>query len=453
MNLMNKETINLPRLINLVAEKASVNPATARRFLHDLFAYIEDRLAQGESVKIKGVGEFVRGEDASNPVLFKADEDLAALANEPFSAFSAVELNDEAVDEIKALDEKPEPVQEAVKAEVEEVIETTSPAPETPQDVEVSVTEETVTEAEPEKSVEDKIEEKVEVATAPVEANAEEEVTVSESEALPETEPEVVEEVSESQEAPKEVVIETIVPHEPEVKAEEEPEEVTEHEEELPEPEHHREHSESHERHHSSFRKRKYFEDYERDRDIRRNNTMWLVLGVLIGLIIGLVGGYFAGKTMAAYQLPEADDYALIDELEPDTVSLTVSKITAPVKTDTAKPAASAATAPATSNTAVEHTASTEPKPAAATAKKAEPVYDTITSKRYLSILAKDHYGEKKYWIFIYNANPQLGNPNKISPGTKVLIPARESFEEATKAQTDAKAQKMLNQLAKKYKF
>ena len=57
MNLMNKETINLPRLINLIAEKASVNPATARRFLHDLFAYIEEQLAQGESVKIKGVSK------------------------------------------------------------------------------------------------------------------------------------------------------------------------------------------------------------------------------------------------------------------------------------------------------------------------------------------------------------------------------------------------------------
>lgn len=446
MNLMNKETINLPRLINLVAEKASVNPATARRFLHDLFAYIEEQLAQGESVKIKGVGEFVRGEDASNPVLFKADEDLAALANEPFSAFSAVELNDEAVDEIKALDEKPEPVQEAVKAEVEEVIETPSPVVEAPQAVEIPVPEETVEEAEPEKAVEEKIEEKVEVVTAPEVAEAEE-VTVSESEVLPENEPVVVEEETVSQESLKEVVIETVVQPEPEAKAEEEPEAVTEEpEEELPKHEHHKEHSEGHERHHSSFRKRKYFEDYERDRDIRRNNTMWLVLGVLIGLIIGLVGGYFAGKTMAAYQLPEEDDYALIDELEPDTVTLSVSEITAPVKTDTVKPAANAAAAPATSSAAVEHTA-------AATAKKAEPVYDTITSKRYLSILAKDHYGEKKYWIFIYNANPQLGNPNQISPGTKVLIPARESFEEATKAQTDAKAQRLLNQLAKKYKF
>lgn len=449
MNLMNKETINLPRLINLIAEKASVNPATARRFLHDLFAYIEEQLAQGESVKIKGVGEFVRGDDASNPVLFKADEDLAALANEPFSAFSAVELHDEAVDEIKALDEKPEPIQEPTQSKVE--IEDMYKAPEvTPPSAEEThhpiATEELL--SEPEAIIEEKIEEVVEAPAALTEVVAGEGTNVSEPYETP-TENAVTVEV---QPQPKEALsreVQNATRPEPETttEAKQQPE-VTD---VISVPEAKSEVYERREGHHSSHRHHRYVEEYERP--AQSSHTMWLVLGILIGLILGLVGGYFAGKTMAAYELPAEDDYSLIDELEPDTVPLSVTEIMA-TSTDSAKQVATQAVAPATATpAAVEHTAASEPKPTPAPEKKAEPVYDTITSKRYLSILAKDHYGEKKYWIFIYNANPQLGNPNQISPGTKVLIPARESFEEATKAQTDAKAQRLLNQLAKKYKF
>lgn len=449
MNLMNKETINLPRLINLIAEKASVNPATARRFLHDLFAYIEEQLAQGESVKIKGVGEFVRGEDASNPVLFKADEDLAALANEPFSAFSAVELHDEAVEEIKALDEKPEPIQEPTpaKVDVEDVYEV--PAV-TPQDAEIAnapiATEESL--SEPEAIIEEKIEEVVEAPAAVTEVVAGEGTNVIEPYETP-TENAVTVEV---QPEPKEALsreVQNATRPEPETTTETKQQpEVTD---VISVPEAKSEVYERREGHHSSHRHHRYVEEYERP--AQSSHTMWLVLGILIGLILGLVGGYFAGKTMAAYELPAEDDYSLIDELEPDTVPLSVTEIMA-TSTDSAKQVATQAVAPATATpAAVEHTAASEPKPTPAPEKKAEPVYDTITSKRYLSILAKDHYGEKKYWIFIYNANPQLGNPNQISPGTKVLIPARESFEEATKAQTDAKAQRLLNQLAKKYKF
>lgn len=450
MNLMNKETINLPRLINLIAEKASVNPATARRFLHDLFAYIEEQLAQGESVKIKGVGEFVRGDDASNPVLFKADEDLAALANEPFSAFSAVELNDEAVDEIKALDEKPEPIQEPTQSnvEIEDVYEAPAVTPPSAEETHHPIATEELL-SEPEAIIEEKIEEVVEAPAALTEVVASEGVAVSEPDEVP-TENTVTVEV---QPAPKEAVSEEVqnaTRPEPETTTETKQQpEVTD---VISEPEAKSEVYERREGHHSSHRHHRYVEEYERP--AQSSHTMWLVLGILIGLILGLVGGYFAGKTMAAYELPAEDDYSLIDELEPDTVPLSVTEITA-TSTDTAKQSAPQQVAPAAStNPAVEHTAASEPKPAAAAPeKKAEPVYDTITSKRYLSILAKDHYGEKKYWIFIYNANPQLGNPNQISPGTKVLIPARESFEEATKAQTDAKAQRLLNQLAKKYKF
>lgn len=95
----------------------------------------------------------------------------------------------------------------------------------------------------------------------------------------------------------------------------------------------------------------------------------------------------------------------------------------------------------------------TEPAPEPQAPKAAEPEYDTVTKSRFLTTMARDHYGKKNYWIFIYNANPQLGDPNRIAPGTRILIPAKESFAGATEKETDAKAQALLNELSRKYKL
>ena len=170
---------------------------------------------------------------------------------------------------------------------------------------------------------------------------------------------------------------------------------------------------------------------------------MWILIGVLIGLILGLIGGFFAGRAMAKYDFDE-ETY----DVDSDTVALlpsSIDSIITPVATAPTAAPAPAATEPA------KPEAKAETKPAAAPAP--EPVYDTITSTKFLTTLARQHYGVKNYWIFIYEANPQLGNPNSIRPGTRVLIPAKESFMESTKAETDAKAQRLLNALAKRYKL
>ncbi len=450
---MNKETINLPRLISLIAEGASVSPATARRFLHDLFAYVENCLADGETVKIDGIGEFVRSDDNANPVLFKADADLAAIANEPFSAFSAVTLNDDAVDEIEnykaPVVDTYDVADEPVPLQHEEVVLEISESEPSSEPEQPAIQEDVVEVEQPDKSEAD--------VTAEEIVSQSEEVSV-ENEEVDETVEVPAAAVSEQEVEVAPTPEEIISVPEPQVEADAAPETETasvenEVAEEHPEQNQPAEQKEDARRYAQApgYRKSRH-RDYSHNhaaQSASRNSSghaMWLVLGVLIGLIIGLIGGYFAGKTMQAYQLPD-DDSALLFE---DTDTLVETAPIQEVKADT--------------NPVVEHqaVAQTEPaeevkesaKPAEpAPAKAAEPVYDTITSSRYLSILARDHYGVKNYWIFIYQANPQLGNPNQIRPGTKVLIPARESFEEATKAQTDAKAQKLLNQLAKKYKF
>lgn len=52
------------------------------------------------------------------------------------------------------------------------------------------------------------------------------------------------------------------------------------------------------------------------------------------------------------------------------------------------------------------------------------PVYDTVTTTRYLTTIAKEHYGNFNLWPIIYEANAAiLGHPNRIRPGTKVVVP------------------------------
>ena len=51
-------------------------------------------------------------------------------------------------------------------------------------------------------------------------------------------------------------------------------------------------------------------------------------------------------------------------------------------------------------------------------------VYDTITKTRYLTTMAKDHYGNYNLWPYIYEENKaMLGHPDRIKPGTQVVVP------------------------------
>ncbi len=51
--------------------------------------------------------------------------------------------------------------------------------------------------------------------------------------------------------------------------------------------------------------------------------------------------------------------------------------------------------------------------------------YDTISKTRYLTTMAKEHYGNYNLWPYIYEENKAiLGHPDRIRPGTKVVIPS-----------------------------
>lgn len=58
-----------------------------------------------------------------------------------------------------------------------------------------------------------------------------------------------------------------------------------------------------------------------------------------------------------------------------------------------------------------------------------ELVYDTISTTRFLTTMAKEHYGNFNLWPVIYEENSAiLGHPDRIKPGTKVVVPSLEKY-------------------------
>lgn len=84
--------------------------------------------------------------------------------------------------------------------------------------------------------------------------------------------------------------------------------------------------------------------------------------------------------------------------------------------------AADSASVPdAAGESAAEQIQCDEPVP---TAPSDRVVYDTIGTARYLTTMAKSHYGNNKFWPYIYEENKdRIGHPDRIRPGTPIVIP------------------------------
>lgn len=83
-----------------------------------------------------------------------------------------------------------------------------------------------------------------------------------------------------------------------------------------------------------------------------------------------------------------------------------------------------------------------------------KPVYDTISKTRFLTTMARDHYGSYYLWPYIYMENSSfLGHPDRIKPGTKVVIPPAEKYGiNAKNKECIAKAKKLGVEIYARYK-
>lgn len=374
-------TITLSQLITRLAAVTGVDNNTARRFLRTLFATVEDALAEGHSVTIKGVGTFRPVNDEFRgtgiTVAFTPDKEIAAELNKPFEMFTAVEL----ADGLTFDDETP--------------IEKTPEA-------------------------------------APVETVSEETPTI-------ET---VVEETPDEPEAPEIIVSEvpeTVVTETPEIQAEPQPEPRTlrwpEEEEEQPAPQ-----TPTHVAEPAPAAETR--ED-EEETQPRRRNLLWLWISLI--LLAVCIGAYL----VAVYTTPvgpriETDDQEEIDIAAADSMIEEIPVENVATATPEPQAKAEASRAPAIAP---------EPEPAAAPAQEQAkaPVYDTVDVS--LIRLAKKHYGESSYWVFIYEANTDIiSNPNRIRPGQRVVIPDRSTLPGASTAETRAIAKQKQTELLNRFK-
>ncbi|MDE6526543.1 MAG: hypothetical protein K2L75_04740, partial [Muribaculaceae bacterium] len=179
---------------------------------------------------------------------------------------------------------------------------------------------------------------------------------------------------------------------------------------------------------------------------VQRNSRMW------IWILLIVAGGGLLGYLFAQLD-SEEESYGVGTEPE----------VEAPVDTTSFEEvaveelaAATAAPAPVVAEENVAPEPQPEPAPvveAAPVEKKEKLVYDTVTGTNYLAKMARKYYGRSSYWVFIYQANTDvLDNPDRIKPGTKVLIPPKSSFAGDTEAATQRKADALRAELDRKYK-
>lgn len=81
-------------------------------------------------------------------------------------------------------------------------------------------------------------------------------------------------------------------------------------------------------------------------------------------------------------------------------------------------------------------------------------VYDTIRPHSGLGVMARKHYGNYHFWPYIYKENEKiLGHPDRITPGTRVIIPPLSKYGVNAKSQEDiAKAKKLDAEIYGRYK-
>lgn len=163
--------------------------------------------------------------------------------------------------------------------------------------------------------------------------------------------------------------------------------------------------------------------------------AIWVTIAFVLGLIIGGAICYFCHDTIKIVISPddrETGSDIIIDEIQP-TEEIEIIEIEDLEPAITEETSAVAA-APEIDNERVE-------------------VYDTVTPQRFLTTMARQYYGQMEYWVFIYEANADvLGNPNRIKPGTRVIIPDKSEFTaNETPDQTLARAKQMSREIYNRY--
>ena len=429
------QKITFPELVNAISESTGYSKHLSEEFLKELFSLIANTLASGENVKIKKLGTFKvvevdarksvkvgTGEEIEIPghkkVSFTPDKELAEAINLPFAAFETIELKDSVTDEmLESTDDQP--LTDDISTEVKK--EVTPPLPLTEWDAEDDADDidETKDDIAPESSeMPDEgdditqsdldniadyndIEEDDSIIIVAsdeidIETTSDDNETNATAESIDSVDSESAEErPSETVEISEQRIIETTI-SEASINQEstsEEPE------------------SQAIAAETESYEESLQLEaDSDEETSTRRK-------GFLPGFIWGIVASLavFAIAATAIYfvnpQLFNIDSEALTQSTQIASADNLATDSTSAI-TDTAQ-----------GSTSVEKVIMPDTKPSD------EVVYDTISLTRFLTTMAREHYGNYHLWPYIYEENSKiLGHPDRIRPGTRVVIPSMEKY-------------------------
>ena len=168
---------------------------------------------------------------------------------------------------------------------------------------------------------------------------------------------------------------------------------------------------------------------------------MWMIIIALIAFLGGIALGYLGRHRIEAFF--NSTDPVAADSIEPIPVSVDTATVSEPdVDTSTV--------AITEQDIALVNDPTTDPeKPAEDTIR-----YDVISGNRFLTTMAREYYGHQDYWSYIYKENEaNLHHPDKIRPGTRVIIPDFEKYRTSTDPeQNRIDARRMGVEIYKRYK-
>lgn len=438
--------LTLPDLVADISSRTGIPKLKVEEFLKEFIALASETLEAGESVRIKGIGTFKVSEvearrsvhvatgetieiPAHHKVAFSASSELADAVNEPFAFFEAVELADGVSEEMLA-----EAAENPFESAIEKEIATEYDFPETELNPEegARAAEEFVEDFE-----EEVRSEKAKEAAKPSEVMVDVPFEFAGDDAEDDGGEKLNDEPAENQTPATALATEKPVTEE---LANEEP--VTEKKTADP-----------------------YYEAVEEEfaEPAAKTHGKAARSGFNAGLVIGILGatcaiflalaiwravgpesysrlvGIVPQNTETGVEEPqqeytETDDSLElqsevadneVETIEPDTEisdAARLAQIEAEKKAAEAKRKEDArleAEKKAKEKTEKEDKSAKEEKE-----KADSPVYDTISRTRYLTTMAKEHYGNYHLWPYIYEENKAiLGHPDRIRPGTKVVIP------------------------------
>jgi nucleoid DNA-binding protein len=404
------EKVTLAGLTARLSVRTGDTKRQTEDFLRELFALIAGELEKGESVKVPGLGVFKSievearksvnvntGEETMIPghrkIVYMASKELSATVNEPFSMFQTIELTDEAVTELEGA-------------------EAAEPEPEAVCDV-------------PFASTVYELEEPEVIAESELERESAQEAASELIPELPETASTLIPELPEAFEPASEESPDS----------DDDPKDLKD----------------------RNDLKDTTDPDISEDSEVPAIPKKRFWPGFLVGFAAACLIAFVAVWALFEYGVLSSDRLA---EAEPKPAVKAAAMTPASVEVPAVEPDKSksepepAAKEPEVQKPEVQKSVSeTEAEPPVPTQPSDKKVYDTITKTRYLTTMAKDHYGNYHLWPYIYKENEKiLGHPDRIRPGTKVVVPPLSKYGVNPDKKTDIdKAKKLGNEIYARY--